>query len=158
MGGLISFELARHLRRHGRPQPIHLFPSGRYAPQTIDTGPHKHTLSDQALLEQIRLLNGTPAEILNDREFMQFLLPTFRADFALCETYRYYAEAPLDCPITAFGGDADEAHVRAGIPGWELQSGRAFALRMFPGDHFFIRSCESSLLEAITADIQRYLW
>lgn len=32
MGALISFELARHLRRLNRPSPVHLFLSGRAAP------------------------------------------------------------------------------------------------------------------------------
>ena len=31
-------------------------------------------------------------------------LPILRADFTLVETYAYADEAPLDCPITAFGG------------------------------------------------------
>src|SRR6202035_2395188 len=33
MGAMLSFELARELRRRGRPLPVHLFVSGRRAPQ-----------------------------------------------------------------------------------------------------------------------------
>src|SRR5205823_4375590 len=33
LGALIAFDLARALRRHGQPEPAHLFVSGHRAPQ-----------------------------------------------------------------------------------------------------------------------------
>lgn len=157
MGGLISFELARMLRRQQRPQPVHLFPSGRFAPQTPDESVRRHLLPDAELLEQLRRLNGTPREILDDPELMQLFLPTLRADFAICETYEYTTEPPFDFPISAFGGEDDVEVVRAGLPAWKLQTRGSFMLRTFPGDHFFIRSCESSLLQAVNDDILPYI-
>lgn len=35
------------------------------------------------------------------------MLPVLRADLAVCETYCYTAEDPLDCPISAYGGKQD---------------------------------------------------
>src|SRR5829696_5178398 len=60
MGALVSFELARRLRaRHGL-EPIHLFASGRGAPQLPPREPPSHNLPEPEFIEKLRTLNGTP--------------------------------------------------------------------------------------------------
>src|SRR5207244_548641 len=95
MGALISFELARQLRRQNDPQPVHLLISSCYAPHIPDPNPPIHALPESEFVEALRHLDGTPQEVLQDPELMQLVLPTLRADFALCETYVYTPEAPL---------------------------------------------------------------
>lgn len=153
LGALISFEVARQLRRLGQRQPVHLIASGRMAPQIKDEKPSRHILTDDALLEELRHLEGTPSLILEDPELVQFFLPIIRADFEICETYLYSPEPPLDCPISAFGGEGDDRVHLEGLAAWELQTRDRFALRMFPGNHFFLRDCESSLLRVIIQDL-----
>src|SRR5437763_15337105 len=82
MGALICFELARHLRKDGGPQPVHLFVSGRCGPQT-PREPFAGDLPDSEFQEMLRRYNGTPEEVLENRELMELLLPAVRADFAL---------------------------------------------------------------------------
>jgi medium-chain acyl-[acyl-carrier-protein] hydrolase len=148
MGALIAFELARHLARRQARGPMHLFVSGRAAPQLPDEGPPIHHREYEAFVEELRHLNGTPAEVLQNPELLELLLPRLRADFALCETYRCPAGPPLRCPLTAFGGLEDDV-TREELRAWESQTVGPFTLQLFPGDHFFLHRSRQGLVEAI---------
>lgn len=145
-GALIAFELARALRRAGRPTPVHLFASGRVAPQ-VDIGRHKrHELPDDAFTELLRRFNGTPQEILQDPDMMDFLRPMLRADFALNDRYRHLEEAPLSCPVTVYGGIDDDLVEAVGLAAWGAQTTGAFELHMLPGGHFFLNEVRERLM------------
>ena len=92
MGAMISFELARHLRRHNRPQPVELFVSGRSAPQMPPIEPPTYDLPDEEFRQELRRLKGTPEEVLSHPELMQLMTPILRADFSVCQTYAYTPE------------------------------------------------------------------
>ncbi len=155
MGALLSFELFRELRRQNYPLPVHLFVSGRNAPQLIDLQPPIHRLPDSQFIEQIKHYNGISDEILQNTKLMQQFLPVLRADFAMIETYFYANEPPLDCPITAFGGLEDPKVSQAGLAAWDKQTKAEFNLQMFPGDHFFLNSVREELLRAILTQLEQ---
>lgn len=138
MGALLAFETARRLRAEAGVEPVHLFVAGREAPQLPEARPPAHGLPDEELVAVLRDLDGTPSEVLEDAGMMALMLPVVRADFRLVETYRYRAEAPLGCPITAIGG-ADDARVRpAMLAPWREHTRAAFALHLVDGGHFFL--------------------
>ena len=149
MGALVGFELARQLRRQNSPEPVHLFVSGWRAPQLASKGAITHTLPEPQFLESLQNLNGTPQTVLQNPELMDLLLPILRADFALCENYVYYHEAPLNCPISAFGGIQDRLISHDELAAWRSQTSNSFSFQLFPGDHFFINSNRDSLLQAV---------
>jgi len=153
MGGLISFELTRLLRRKYARSPVHLFISGRRAPQIPSKKPPIHTLPELAFLQELRHLKGTPEEVLANAELMQLLLPILRADFAVLETYFYTKEPPLACPITVFGGWQDREVSCDPLEAWREQTSTTFSLYMLPGDHFFIQSAQTLLLQRITEQL-----
>jgi medium-chain acyl-[acyl-carrier-protein] hydrolase len=153
MGALIAFELARFLRRESRRSPLQLFVSGRSAPQLPVTDAPLHNLPEAEFREALRRLNGTPLEVLEHEELMEVMSPLLHADFSVCETYAYSEEAPLDCPITAFGGLADQEVPRERVEAWGAQTNSTFLLRMFPGDHFFINTAQPSLLMALAREL-----
>lgn len=157
MGALISFELARHLRRAYDLRPICLFVSGCRAPQMTAAHPPLHVLPEAKFMAELRRLDGTPEPVLQHGELMQLLLPLLRADFTLYETYTYDDEAPFECPISAFGGAQDPLVSRHSLAAWRDQTQGAFKLRILPGDHFFLNSACACLLQAITADLTPYL-
>jgi medium-chain acyl-[acyl-carrier-protein] hydrolase len=156
MGGLIGFELARHLRTQCDPEPTHLFISGRQAPQIRDRHPRLHTLPESEFLQEIRCLNGTPQSVLSNVELMQLLLPILRADFSICGTYTYIDEPPLNCPITVFGGTDDPEAPAEVLAGWSTQTLATFSLQMLPGDHFFLHDSQSLLLEMLSRQLYGY--
>src|SRR5205807_9455171 len=98
-------------------------------------------------------LGGRPEARPRGGEMLRLLLPTLRADLALCETYAYTPEAPLTCPITAFGGTHDPRVGREALTAWRHLTDGPFALRLFPGDHFFLHGARAAVLESIA----RYL-
>ncbi len=139
LGGLVAFELARALQR-GHRAPARLMVSASKAPHLPLRLPVIHQLPTALFLHELRRYNGTPAGVLETEELRELLLPGLRADFALFETHRYVPGEALACPITAFGGRADENVLEPELERWrELTSG-AFRLRMFAGDHFFTGS------------------
>ncbi|MCJ8281854.1 MAG: thioesterase II family protein [Rivularia sp. ALOHA_DT_140] len=149
MGSLIAFELTRYLRRNYQLCPKHLFVCAYRAPQLPKTKPPIHNLPDTEFIEELRNLNGTPEEILANDELMGLLIPTIRADFTVIETYNYYDEPPLNSPITAFGGLEDTEATREELAAWSSQTNENFRLHMLPGDHFFINSARSQLLQLL---------
>jgi len=154
MGAILCFELARHLRRTSPgSDPIHLFVSGRRAPQLPDLDPPTSHLPEVEFIEELRRLGGTPEEVLQHEELLQLLLPLLRADFALVEKYRYKQENRLSCPITAFGGLQDESVPRDAILAWREQTSSSFRSRFFPGGHFFLHKERSSLLQVIAQEL-----
>jgi medium-chain acyl-[acyl-carrier-protein] hydrolase len=157
MGALISFELARLLRRVGLPGPVHMIVSGHRAPQLPDVHPAIHELSDAEFLANIQRLGGTPEAVLQDTELIELVMPLLRADFAVCENYVYTAEEPLDCSITAFGGSNDIKVSRDEISAWQMQTSKSFCQRIFPGDHFFIQTAQAAVLQVLSQDLRQAL-
>lgn len=156
MGAIIAFEMARLLRRDGAPQPSHLFVSGRSAPQVPDTDPPTYNLPEPELLEDLRRLNGTPPEVFNEPTMLKMMMPLIRADFEVIQTYTYAEEPALDCPITVYGGLQDQGIKRENLDAWSAQTTAPCAVRLFPGDHFFINATRELLLQTLTRDLYEH--
>ena len=154
MGALLSFELARYLREHFRISPAHLIVSGHSAPQLPDRNPPIHALPHAAFIAKLREFNGTPSQVLDNSELLEIILPVLRADFAICETYRYEPDEPLACPISAFGGGADAYVSRDELAAWRAQTCATFSARVLPGDHFFINTTRALLLRALAQELE----
>jgi medium-chain acyl-[acyl-carrier-protein] hydrolase len=156
LGALIAFELARALRRSGRPGPTHLFASAHRAPQCPNPHPDMRHLADGPFVDEIRRrYGGIPQAVLEHPELMALMLPCLRADFTVFETYRYADERPLECPISAFGGESDDYVRRDALEAWSTQTTGGFWLRMVPGDHFFVQGRRTEVLDAVAAALAR---
>jgi medium-chain acyl-[acyl-carrier-protein] hydrolase len=153
MGALVCYELARELIRRDRPEPAHLFVSGRRAPHFPDHLPAIHDLPKAQFLERVRDLNGIPARILAEPGLIDVIEPALRADFAVCETYRHAGAAVLSAGISVFGGDEDPTTTGEQLAAWQVHTTGAFRLRMLPGDHFFLHRRRRDLLAAVVDDL-----
>jgi medium-chain acyl-[acyl-carrier-protein] hydrolase len=151
-GALLAFETARVLRRQGT-GPDRLMVAALKAPQLPLGRKPIHDLPDREFTEEIRKFRGTPDAVLQNDELMSLVLPAIKADFAAYETYRYSAEAPLDCPITAMGGTKDLSVPPDKLAAWGEQTSTSFATRLFPGDHFFIHSARQLLTWTIAQEL-----
>lgn len=149
MGALLCFALARHLRQRGNPLPAHLFISAYRAPH-LPLEDRLHDVSDDELVRKMLTLNGTRYEVFANPELRRLLLPIFRADFEICETYTYTREAPLDIPITALAGTQDKRASQKELQGWCEHTSQAFTLHMLPGDHFFWQHDSQAIWRIIT--------
>jgi medium-chain acyl-[acyl-carrier-protein] hydrolase len=150
MGALVAFELARRLGDHGGPAPAHLFVSGRSPPQVPARAP-THALPRPELLETLRRLDGTPAEVFARPDLIDLFLPILRCDLELVETHVHRAGPLLACPITAFTGREDHDAPAVTGDGWAEHTRGGFSHRTFDGGHFFLRSAERDVLDCVAA-------
>ena len=153
MGALIGFELARQLRRQFGAAPVRLFASGFRAPHIPLAEPLLHRLPADDFSRRIRELQDAPKEAVWNDEYMRLMLPTLRADLALCETYDYCAEERLGCAISALGGLHDQRVKEADLVAWAEHTSVAFTLRMFQGSHLFLNDCEIDVTRSIVDDL-----
>jgi len=152
MGAFVAFELCRALRRAGMPLPLRLIVSGRRPPNYPAPGPNLHRLPDDAFVRELtRHYDGIPPLIRNDAEMMALFLPVLKADFAVFETYRWYDEEPLACPISLYGGRDDPQ--TAQMDGWAGLAAGPTTRRLFPGGHFYLTERADAFAEALAADI-----
>lgn len=155
MGALLSFELARLLRRENGPAPQHLFVSATQAPHRRENEPQLGSLPYDELVVKLRRLNGMPKEVLKNKELMNVLLPMLRADFTLCDTYEYISEPPLACPMTVLRGMEDYEVKREELEAWKEQTTGPFSMKTLPGDHFFIHGSQPLLLRVLSQELHR---
>ncbi|MBF0287225.1 MAG: thioesterase [SAR324 cluster bacterium] len=158
MGALVSFELARYLRRNQRPGPSHLFNSAHRAPQLISRFPPLHKLPSEKFLDTLRQLQGTPDEILNNHEMMELMYPTLQRDLQLCENYEYSPEPPLQCPITTYGGLKDHRTLPEELEDWGIHTYAAFQLHLLEGGHFFIQDSKEVFLKMFHQELTQLLF
>jgi medium-chain acyl-[acyl-carrier-protein] hydrolase len=150
MGAIIAAEVCRSLAGQAGPLPQQLFLSGRRPPWLPDPQAPLRQLSDEAFVDEInRRYGGIPPEIAAEPEVLALLLPALRADIAALETHRPSATEPIDCPITVIGGSEDPLTPRAHLDAWRHETRREFALRLFPGGHFYLDDCREALVPEI---------
>ena len=153
MGALVSYEFARRLQREQQPQPFQLFVSGCSAPHVRLFNKITYDLPEPEFIAELRRLQGTPGEVLDNVELMQLMMPIIRADFKASQTYKYVSGPPLECPIRAFGGLKDEEVPREKVEAWSEHTRGSFRAQMLPGDHFFINTSQSLLTRIIAQEL-----
>lgn len=154
LGALLGFGLARELRRRSFRPPMHLFVSGRRAPQLREPSP-MYNLPDPEFLAALRRLGGIPDAVFQATELMAVYLPILRADITLSEAEVVAPEEPLACPITALGGLTDERASIDELDAWRVQTSAGFERETFPGGHFFLQSERTAFLGSLSRRLAR---
>ncbi|MBC3841447.1 hypothetical protein GXW82_17530 [Streptacidiphilus sp. 4-A2] len=75
--------------------------------------------------------------MLTDASLLDLILPTLRADYAVCESFVPWADGLLDCPVSVFGGTEDKVSTDQ-LQAWSGTTQAAASWRTFPGGHFFL--------------------
>jgi medium-chain acyl-[acyl-carrier-protein] hydrolase len=154
MGALVAYEVARRMRRDDGAGPLALLVSGRGAPHLEGRAPRiAHLPAAEVLRLSAGSYGGIPAAILRDRQLVEVMGGALKADLAIVEQYESKLQAPLDCPISAFGGDEDPWVSRGELDAWAHHTRARFASTQFPGGHFYFRTPEvqQALLARIRA-------
>ncbi|HKR00502.1 MAG TPA: thioesterase domain-containing protein [Pyrinomonadaceae bacterium] len=129
-----------------------MFVSGQRAPQVPSGNPPRYNLPEQEFIDELRK-DGTPQEVLEHPELLQLMLPLFRANYRLSETYLYREERPLEVPISAYGGEQDAETSLEALEGWREQTAASFKLTLLPGDHHLLNSSRQRLLEELNREL-----
>lgn len=150
LGALIAFELSRRLCGSAATTPVCLFVSGCRAPRSAILTPGVYELPDEEFLDHLSTrYQAIPQAVRQNKELTNLVLPTLRADFELLGTYVYRDDAPLSCPIVAYGGTEDDTVSADDLTSWADYTSAPFCRRIFPGEHFFLRTAEADVLEAV---------
>jgi len=153
MGALLAFELAHHLEATGAPPPRILYASGCPAPHVGIADPVSG-MSDADLVEHVRGLGRTPAEVLASAELLELILPTLRADLVACERYACAARPPLGCELIAIGGADDDQATPDQVAAWRAHTWGPFTARVLPGGHFDFLDQPAALLAQLAVDLR----
>jgi surfactin synthase thioesterase subunit len=148
LGGLLAHGCAHRLQKIGRPAPRTMFVACCAAPskrKDLDLAAHSQ---DADLIKRLQDLNGTAPEVFEHAELLRLTLDAAAADFAVCASYRYVVQKPLDTTISVFGGRDDEIDESA-LAAWQKETSAPFWLDMFDGGHFFMKEHEDEFLSSI---------
>jgi medium-chain acyl-[acyl-carrier-protein] hydrolase len=153
MGAVVAFELARWLRAERAISPVHMFASAHAAPH-VPQRKRRAALSDAALVDELRAMNGTPSAVLDQPSLLEVVLPIVRADFTALESYRYAPDAPLDCPMTVFGGTRDANVSREALAAWRKETTAPVQVTQFEGDHFYLQQARDSMCAMVQRSLR----
>ncbi|WP_326781683.1 alpha/beta fold hydrolase [Streptomyces longwoodensis] len=137
MGAAFAYELARHWSALGRP-PRAVLLVGRNGPTARSLLPDLHGLPDDAFLDGVRRLGGTPPQLFDHPELVALFTPVLRADFTLSETYAPLPGPPLGCPLWVSAGTDDPMVDDAGLRDWENHADGDVHVEWLPGGHFLL--------------------
>jgi surfactin synthase thioesterase subunit len=144
MGGLVAFEVARKFESAGKPIAA-LFVSASPAP---GHGGYEHLQgSDDELLQIVTELTGTNSQFIGDR-FGETILRTLR-NYGVITKYSCPAGTTVACPIYAYAAADDAAVSYDSVLAWSDFTTSEFAIRVVPGEHFYVTEDVQELVEDI---------
>lgn len=153
MGAVIAYEVARRFSGGPMRPPVCLLVSGHRTPGLEATRKQLFGLPDDEFVTEVGRLNGIPPEVLAEPELMRLLLPTMKADFELVDTYQPLPGGILQCPVVAYVGTNDPEVATSQILGWRDLTSGEFAIRVFSGDHFYLKDGRPDVLAAVREDM-----
>lgn len=156
MGALVGIELAHAFRRRTGRTPVWFGASACKAPAHRDRVADWLSCEETRLLEELRTLDGTAPELLENRELLDLMLPAIRADFHLCGTYQPPRRLPLDCPMLVMGGteDVKVSEPRRHLSDWTVETTGRCSIELLKGGHFFVEKQRDTVIELVIEDLR----
>ncbi|AXY73679.1 thioesterase [Paraflavitalea soli] len=155
LGALVAMQLARKIISHHQPPPLHLFVSGAAGPSSLCfRQKQRHRLERNTFIAEITRFDGSPQEILQNEEFIDYIEPVLRADFRAVETYQHEETAPLMLPVTVINGTEDTEIERLDISLWQKETNYPVEFVSMPGNHFFIFDAPAQITRLMANKLQ----
>ncbi|QXF35490.1 thioesterase [Photorhabdus luminescens] len=153
MGGLIAYELTLRLQNLGL-SPVWLGISAFKPPHLKNKeNLSRASFNDDQLTEYLEKLGGSK-DFCEDRVVMKMMLDIVRSDFRIIESWRM-SDAKISDKTTvhSFSGLYDVAVTPQMISSWQDYINGKFLHSTFDGDHFYLNSFPSSLINKIASDL-----
>lgn len=148
MGTKIVYELALRIKASDLSNPRGVVISAGRAPCYKEPNPIFH-LDDEGFVEGLRRYDGTPNEILDNRDLIGIFLPTLRADFVIDEDYQDSKFEKIESDILGLMGDIDEEMKLEELLKWADYTTKDFSYEYIPGKHMFVNTSGDRVIKAI---------
>ncbi|MEV6002181.1 alpha/beta fold hydrolase [Streptomyces griseomycini] len=152
LGALVAYELAREAERRGAP-PVWLGASGSAAPHRLRLPERRDLWSRERLVTFLRELGGTPEEMLEIPDVVDYMVDVLRADLRIVDTYEHVDGPPLSIPISVFSGDADPLAAQELLGGWQERTLAPVRFHTWPGGHFYLFDHLESFCKTLVVDV-----
>ena len=143
LGALVAFEFAKYMEKMGHDPIDALFVSACVSPELVGKKKGIHHLSDEDFLEKVSGYGGTPLELLEDKELMNFFVPILKSDFCMYENYEVKPQETVSSPLFAIGSSDDPYAPVEGMKNWSYATSVEYKLIPVIGDHFYIHDDQS---------------
>jgi surfactin synthase thioesterase subunit len=153
LGARLGFEVIRELRRIETAQPVLFYAAACGPPDSRDPLARSVELPDDEFLSALIGRVSAPAELRDEPDLRELLLPVLRGDFEWINRYEYQPEPALDVPLVALAGAADPASGPLSMLRWSRHTTAAFRLHTLAGGHFFLRTAADHLISLLTEDL-----
>ncbi|MBE6876088.1 MAG: thioesterase [Ruminococcus sp.] len=158
MGTLLSTELVRQAGEKGIPLPVHVFLSGRCAPdETVSLSGNPEQISDEEIINFFSGNGLTSNSPVQDEALMQMLNRTLCTDVRMAERYSVTPqEVKFPCDMTVLYGTEDAMLTEDSMHGWERFAGKSCEILPFSGGHFYYAEHKPEICEIITSRLSVY--
>lgn len=137
MGSAVAFRTAYEMEKFRSDKPELLIVSGRHSPCIHISDRYTTDMDDEALINELTVMGGTPREILENRVLMDYLIPRIKNDYRLNESFTYGGQT-VNIPIYAYAGTMDTDASYDMLDDWEKVTSCGLKKREFEGNHFFL--------------------
>ncbi|WP_051908604.1 thioesterase II family protein [Candidatus Odyssella acanthamoebae] len=148
MGALIAFEFIKTIHQLYFLYPCHMIISAAKAPHLLSPI-RSSQLDDTNLKEQLKAYNGIDECILNNDDLLNLFLHIIKSDSSIYENYSFSKPKPFPFDILALSGTDDQSVNQEEILAWSAYTRGKFEHLSFPGQHFFIKDNQKTILKII---------
>ncbi|MFD7032523.1 thioesterase II family protein [Streptomyces sp. NPDC059917] len=136
MGAMVAYETLLRLEASGATHFTRLCASGR----ALDAPPvGAGEVTDAELIASVKALGGSHAEVWENAELREMLLPIIRNDYRLIDAYRRApGTPPLRAEVLALSGDADPRVTPEQAALWATATTGPFSSEVYDGAHFYL--------------------
>ncbi|TDP93020.1 thioesterase II family protein [Labedaea rhizosphaerae] len=158
MGGLLAASLVTTLVAQHDREPAALVLSGTAPPWQQDALGDLAAMTDGEFIRGLRKAGALTPKQIAEPAVLALMLPAIRADYLLFESTREVfgepAAPPLRCPLELFAGESDTAIDPDAMRAWGALTSGPVALRVFPGDHFFLDTAAADVAGAVAGIVR----
>ncbi|NLW46660.1 MAG: thioesterase [Firmicutes bacterium] len=156
MGSILVYELCRKIAADNQKGPAHIFVSGMHPPHIKKERKILHQLPLAEFKEEVIKMGGTPREVFENQELMDYFVPIIKADYKIYETYEFLPnDTKFDFGITAFNGLSDKPTF-AEMLEWGNYTSDFSKLYQYEGDHFFIHNHTAAIVDVINKTLSNF--
>jgi surfactin synthase thioesterase subunit len=157
VGAGIAYRLAARCAERGEVDLRLLIGCARKAPPRAPTFDPLYGLSDTEFLDYVRSLGGTDPVIFEEPSLRELALRLMRTDLKLAASLVEPDDRRLTCRVVAVGGQDDASEPPEKLADWSRVTRGSFAMRLLPGNHFFIQKQSEHLLEIVRDELAPWL-